>query len=224
VVSPSMAAVRQQRPVVPGWLGTAVQVLLGLEAVMCLVRLGFDVLAGEFWARVAVAAGPDADSGVRRVLASLSTGTADNVLFFLTAAVFIAWLYRAHRVAQSIAADRLTRGPGWTIGSWFVPFGCLWMPYQAVRDVWQASGPRGGARPQLVLAWWLLFTVARWSGQLTSRFAVMLEGDPGAEVDLYVFWAVRSVLEATAAVLAVAMVRRLMRMQREAWLGPELAA
>lgn len=221
MVAPLAVAVRRQRVVVPGWLGTAVQVLLGLEAVMCLVRLGFDVLEGELWAQVAAGRVPDTDPGVRRMLASLSTGTADDALFFLTAAVFIAWLYRAHRAAQSIAPGRLTNSPAWTIGGWFVPLGSLWMPYQSVRDIWQASGRLDDKRPRLVLAWWLLFVVARWSGLLTSGFAAALKTDPGAEVGLYVFWGVRSVMEATAAVLAVVMVRRLMERQGQAEQVPD---
>ncbi|MBM9509349.1 DUF4328 domain-containing protein [Actinacidiphila acididurans] len=216
VVSPLVVAVRRQGAVVPEWLGAAVRVLLGLEAVMCLVRLGFDVLEGELWAQAAAGRVSDTDPGVRRMLASWSTGTADNALFFLTAAVFIAWLYRAHRAAQSIAPGRLTNSPGWTIASWFVPLGSLWMPYQSVRDIWQASGPTDDKRPRLVLAWWLLFTVARWSGLLTGGLATALRTDPGAEVGLYVFFGVRSVMEATAAVLAVVMVRRLMKRQGQA--------
>jgi hypothetical protein len=218
MVSPLIAAVPRRRGAVPVWVTAGVQVLLGLEVVMCLARVGFEVVSSDMWRRIAAGQDFGADSSVGRVLAPLSTGTADTWLFLATAAAFITWLYLAYRVAQELSPSQLTARAGLAIGCWFIPVGNLWMPYQSVRDVWQASVPPGAeregvARSRLVLSWWLLFVVVRLANLASRGLTAELVSAPGAESDLYLAFAVRSMLEATAAVLAVLVVRRVARMQ-----------
>lgn len=74
------------------------------------------------------------------------------------------WLYRACANAQA-SGRRLKTSPAWAIGWWFVPVANLWKPYQALAEVWRASGVgeswRSTRVPQLLLIWWGVFWVNR---------------------------------------------------------------
>ncbi|MFF0493507.1 DUF4328 domain-containing protein [Nocardia sp. NPDC004068] len=72
--------------------------------------------------------------------------------------VFLMWLWRARRNAESLSAARHRLSIGWVIGAWFCPVVNFWFPYLIVADVVRASAPRPSdeqSRPRLVIAWWL---------------------------------------------------------------------
>ena len=56
------------------------------------------------------------------------------------------------------------------VGGWFVPVANLWVPYQVVSDIWQASTPRRPAPGRLIIAWWVLFVATGIIGQVLNRF------------------------------------------------------
>jgi hypothetical protein len=132
------------------------------------------------------------------------------VLGLLTGALFVAWLWRAHR--QAGAARRYQ--PGWVVGGWLFPLVNLWLPPRLIHDVWVGSAPhraidrhRAGA---IVTAWWLSLLSAigldqlfRASGAETlpdARFALTI-GLTGAAV------------QALAATLCMAVVFHITRLQ-----------
>ena len=54
--------------------------------------------------------------------------------------------------------------PGWAVGWWFVPFANLVKPFQAMRELWKASGGEenwGHARTWSLIGWW-------WAAWLTA--------------------------------------------------------
>ena len=85
----------------------------------------------------------------------------------LTGLAFAAWLFVATRNSRAWGSP-VRHGPGWAIGSWFVPFLCLWRPKHMVDDVWRASHPSAPpraplhlvARPGVTLLWWTAWLVA----------------------------------------------------------------
>jgi hypothetical protein len=75
------------------------------------------------------------------------------VLFVITAAIFITWLYLEYRqLDRSYASTRFR--PGWAIGAWFVPFLNLVRPFQVVEDVWKSTGGRRSGSRALPACWW----------------------------------------------------------------------
>jgi Domain of unknown function (DUF4328) len=78
------------------------------------------------------------------------------------AGFFIAWLKRAYTNLRALGVRNLRWGPGWAIGSWFVPFLNLVLPKQLVNDVWRGSDPeledsegwREKPVPLLFAFWW----------------------------------------------------------------------
>lgn len=79
-------------------------------------------------------------------------------LFWLMATGIVVglWIYRAMQVAHSLQED-LTITPGWAVGWYFVPVASFWKPYQAMREIWDASVVRpyaGDAGGATLLGWW----------------------------------------------------------------------
>ena len=101
-----------------------------------------------------------------------------SLLMWVAGILFIVWLYRAYRSAESRGAVGRRWGPGWAIGGWFIPLANLVIPKMVVNETDRMSNPETGAPPiedrwkQLPRmrssdAWWLLLllgTAAYWTG------------------------------------------------------------
>jgi hypothetical protein len=80
--------------------------------------------------------------------------------YFLAAAVFVGWLFRARLNAEIIRDYPHRWGRSWLVLGWIIPLLNFWIPRQVVGDVWRASDSvgldrRAGRRPWLVYAWWV---------------------------------------------------------------------
>lgn len=109
-----------------------------------------------------------------------SLGALVHVLFaliLLVAVVFVAqWIYRAHANLRAAEIDGLSFTPGWAVGWYFIPFANLIKPFQAMRELWNASlaldeGYGSEADPRLKL-WW-----GAWiGGNILSNIGTRMEG------------------------------------------------
>ena len=68
-------------------------------------------------------------------------GLAAVFVFISCAVMFCVWIHRANRNARALGARGMEFTPGWAAGWFFVPFANLFKPYQAVREIYQASDP-----------------------------------------------------------------------------------
>ncbi len=92
-----------------------------------------------------------------------------SLLFLLsaltTAVAFTLWLHRAYWNLRAFRPGPFDFTPGEAAASFYIPFLNLVRPYQAMRDVWQASDPavppptavRPGGADALVVLWWAFF-------------------------------------------------------------------
>ena len=148
----------------------------------------------------------------------------------VTGVPFIVWLYGAR---SALGRDGLSFGPGWTIGSWFVPVGSLVLPLLVVGEVdkhsdqrgaWAAGvAPRsGGNRWGLAVTWWILYLISLYTGPSSVVMSVGLgaaEGDASTtRTVVYVVDSVAAVVAALAAVLGAVLVWRITVSQRR-WLA-----
>jgi hypothetical protein len=97
-------------------------------------------------------------------LTSLLTSATQLLAALLTVPimiVFLTWFYRARQNAGYLDWPQ-RRSPGWAIGSWIVPIGFLWFPYQIMIDIWRAGLPAGQRKAfaYLPAAWWACWCVA----------------------------------------------------------------
>jgi Domain of unknown function (DUF4328) len=139
---------------------------------------------------------------------------------------FLVWLYRVVRNVPALGTpkSRVEYSPGWAVGSFFVPFVNLVVPYKAVREVWEKSDPavRTGddfmfAQPSsapLVLGWWLAWLASNVLSNISWRLhdESMTPGTLRFVAGLHV---VAHLAGVVAAVLAILVVRGIDRRQLE---------
>jgi hypothetical protein len=79
---------------------------------------------------------------ITAILAGL-VALATFLVFIATVIAFLMWLYRSanNLYAFGYWKSQIGHSPGWSVGSFFVPFVNLFVPYRAVKEVWQKSHP-----------------------------------------------------------------------------------
>ncbi|MFE5486614.1 DUF4328 domain-containing protein [Streptomyces sp. NPDC056527] len=157
-------------------------------------------------------------------------GHIQSVAFLVCAVVFIVWFYWMRRDGGVLGPDRFRNGPGWAIGSWFIPLANFWMPYRIAVDIWGASTrlPADGEPYKAsfwpVNLWWGLFVTTT----LFSRYAWRgyLDAEVASEVrDAVLLVMAADILDIAAAAAAVHFAVRLTAMQRlKATEGPYASA
>ncbi|QYJ90687.1 DUF4328 domain-containing protein [Shewanella halotolerans] len=95
------------------------------------------------------------------------------VVFIVSGIMILKWIYRANFNARQLGATDMNFTPGWSIGYFFIPIFCIWKPYQAMNEIWQAShDPENwslsGFNSSISL-WWLLWIVSNALGQVVYR-------------------------------------------------------
>ena len=98
------------------------------------------------------------------------------IIYVTTIVFFLMWLYRAYNNVRAFDPwRRLDHSAGWAVGSFFIPFVNLVVPYRAVKEVWQKSGPPGEALlsepgpPASFPTWWLFWLLASFAGNISMR-------------------------------------------------------
>lgn len=102
-------------------------------------------------------------------------GFAQMGAMIVTGVVFLVWVHRSSRNAHALEHG-LTYSPGWSVGYYFVPIFNLFRPYQAMREIYQASTPGvrdfKSASTGLLPVWWTLWIVASVAGRVSMRMAM----------------------------------------------------
>ena len=154
-----------------------------------------------------------ADAGdVRQGLIAI----ASVIVAITTTVVFAMWIYRANDNARRLGAAGMQFTPGWAVGWYFIPIANLFKPYQAMKEIWQASAdpvhwpdvPRGALLPW----WWFFFLVSNAFDNAAGRlsFAAKSVSDllAGSAIEI-----ASDALDVIAAFVALALVREIYRMQ-----------
>lgn len=100
-------------------------------------------------------------------------GVAWFVVFCVAVVSFAKFIYRASHNLRSLGAADLRFTPGWAIGWYFIPFANLWKPYQAMKEIWNASSDpvswkTNGSNPLLVW-WWFFWITSNIVSQISFR-------------------------------------------------------
>ena len=142
------------------------------------------------------------------------------IIYIATVVFFCVWLYRAHsNLAAFLTSPRsLNYSPGWAVGSFFIPFVNLVVPYRAVKEVWQKSGPPDEALlgepspPPSFPMWWLFWLLASFAGNISMRVSFN-ENVPESTATIVSI--VASALSIVAAVFAYVVVDEIDKRQEE---------
>lgn len=111
-------------------------------------------------------------AGLLESLAGLSVALT-ALLMVATSVSVLMWIHRANYNAHQLGATGMKFTPGWAVGWYFIPIAMFWKPYQAMKEICQASfNPQrwwDEERPALLPAWWALWLLtngaegASWS-------------------------------------------------------------
>ena len=88
-------------------------------------------------------------------------------LLLCSGLVFLCWLYRAACNARALGAQGMQVSPAWAVSGFFVPIIHLFLPYQAVKEIWVNGSVDSEPDSIWLKIWWfgLLGSMA------LSRFA-----------------------------------------------------
>lgn len=142
------------------------------------------------------------------------------VVYIATVVFFLMWLYRAHEnlAVFGVHKRQLQYSSGWAVGSFFVPFANLVIPYRAITEVWRKSLANQESMfgevspPGFFPLWWGLWIVTGVLDQLYFRLSWREEVPSDATEAI---GAIGSVLGIIAALMAVKVVREIQRQQVE---------
>ncbi|HSE15626.1 MAG TPA: DUF4328 domain-containing protein [Pyrinomonadaceae bacterium] len=117
--------------------------------------------------------------GAALMLVTLLLMVLELIIYVTTVVFFCMWLHRVYKNLRAFNSwARLEHSPGWAVGSFFVPFANLVIPYRAVKEVWVKSGPPGEAylsepdTPARFPVWWTFWLAAAFSGNISMRVSL----------------------------------------------------
>jgi len=134
---------------------------------------------------------------------------------FALMVVFCMWIHRANYNARQLGAVDMKFTPGWAVGWYFIPIYFLWKPYQAMKEIWQASSnparwhdePCGSILP----LWWTSFLLSNVVMIAAARFSG--EFQPEMMVKGGLLAVAGDAIEVVSSLIAVVLVRQIYRMQ-----------
>lgn len=154
-------------------VGIVLMVVLGVAVTGLTWAVGAENFAGNLPAAGAVAA-----------LGLLLSGVS-----IFTYVVFLVWMHAAAKNVRSFGCEGLEFTPGWVVGWWFIPFMNWVKPFQAMRELWNASDPdaigrgslawRSSRGPSTLGVWWATYLLG---GVVGVVGALVGFGEPGGSV------------------------------------------
>lgn len=202
---------------------TVVVVLFGLYVVVALSAVATNVAQ---LALPPVVLGAAEEGGEPLTLGDLFqflVALATLFVFVALVVAFCLWLHRAAKNLRALGNKRVEHSPGWAVGSFFVPFANLVIPYKAVKEVWEKSDPSVRTGDDLMFAapsssgpllgWWIAWLVSNFLSNIAWRLqakSTLVTGDFVAGVDI-----ASDLANVVAALLAIAVVRGIDRRQTE---------
>ena len=150
----------------------------------------------------------------------LGIGLLTAIVYIATVVLFLMWLYRAHENLQAfgVRKNQLEYSSGWAVGSFFVPFVSLVVPYRAIRELWRKSVPESSnmfgsiSPPGFFPVWWGFWIVSNFMEQLSFRMTwnEKVSTEVSATVGV-----ISGILGMIAAFLAIQVVREIEKQQTE---------
>jgi hypothetical protein len=186
-------------------------IVLWAFAAVSVLTMGVEMLEATGTLDMAVDLGPLA-------LAAMLIYLAFTLLFVASVVVVALWIHRAHANLRDAGVDGLEFTPGWAVGWYFIPFANLIKPFQAMRELWNASHGEhdsfGGAAPAEVKAWWAAWIVGNILSNVGTRILLMGEGGPSSLTVGNTIGAAGTAVTIVAAVLLVRLIEGVTRAQR----------
>jgi hypothetical protein len=162
----------------------------------------------------------DNPGGLVVALLQLGVGSVQTLIYIATVIFFLRWLYHAYGNLPSFGTPsrNISYSAGWAVGSFFIPFVNLVVPYRAIKELWRNSAPTdaflGSASPPAWFTlWWLFWLLSNFASNIYFRMA--FRDDVSREVTA-IAGVLTDALTIIAAIFAIVVVEEITRRQEEA--------
>ncbi|MCB5424963.1 DUF4328 domain-containing protein [Altererythrobacter sp. CC-YST694] len=149
-------------------------------------------------------------------LLAIFTYLAATLVYLISVIPVGMWIYRAHANLELAGAYDLEFSPGWSVGWFFVPFMNLFKPFQAMKELWNASygtsNAYGRESPATVSTWWACYIGGNILSSVGTRVSAV-NSESSITVGALI-GAFSSLLLAASAWLLLTIVREVMDGQR----------
>lgn len=151
------------------------------------------------------------------LLLQMGVGIIQFLVYVATIVVFCMWLHRSYRNLPALGARNIGYSPGWAVGSFFVPFVNLVVPYRATKELWEKSLQSPSyltteSSTAIFPLWWLFWLLANFLSNACFRVSM----NEGISRDtIVVVCGLSDVLTIGAAIFAIAVVTAITQRQEE---------
>ncbi len=151
-----------------GWWASRLIALNGFAGIFVILPLGFQIhVLGQIQGGLADPEAADlSDLLVAGGYGLLALG------FLCSGLTVLFWTYRAAANVHAVHPGAMEIRPGWAVGWNFVPIWSLWKPYQAMKQIWQASVSPDPV-PDMFAKWWFGWVgfnlISNGSGRMLDR-------------------------------------------------------
>lgn len=138
-------------------------------------------------------------------------------VYIATIVFFLMWIYRANENLPAFGVSS-SYSSGWAVGSWFIPFASLVIPYRATKELWNKSVPNTGSMfsdlspPAFFPVWWTFWLLSNFASNAYFRLSFNEQMSPEADAML---GALTSILSIVAAWFAMKVVAEIDKQQTE---------
>jgi len=162
----------------------------------------------------------DNPGGLVVALLQLGVGSVQVLVYIVTVVFFLMWLYRSYGNLPSFGTPsrNISYSAGWAVGSFFIPFVNLLVPYRAVKELWRNSAATDAflvsdSPPAWFPLWWLFWLLSNFASNIYFRMA--FREDISREATA-IGGVITDVLTIIAAIFAIVVVEEITRRQEVA--------
>ena len=138
-------------------------------------------------------------------------------VYIATIVLFLMWMYRSNENLSAFGTSS-SYSSGWAVGSWFIPFASLVIPYRATRELWNKSVPNTRTMfsnlspPAFFPIWWTFWLLSNFASNAYLRLSFSEQLSPENDALL---GALTSILSIVAAWFAMKVVAEIDKQQTE---------
>ncbi|MBD3010329.1 MULTISPECIES: DUF4328 domain-containing protein [unclassified Streptomyces] len=196
-------------------LATALMSMFGIWLVLTLLDMSLNIsLLDTYFAVDSGTVSDDLLYSKRSDVEAMDSGT--GVAALVLVVLWLVWFRTAYINSTVLNPGRQRFGSGYAVGAWFIPIAQLWLPKQIANDVWTSSTPPGpGRRGRAVLHWWWTLFVIMFLMFPVNGISEVIGDNSREQRPSVIISIIDDSIGVLAAVLAIAVVRRITKMQEQ---------
>ena len=135
------------------------------------------------------------------------------IALIISGITFIRWFRRAYN-NLGLMGERMKHSEGWAAGSWFVPFLCLYMPFEMMSEMYRKTKGllADGRSTKFMGWWWALWLISNIIGSISARL-IDSESVSGLKMAT-IFSMLHALLNILAALLSIKLIREYSEMEK----------